>query len=258
MQRPIPWFPGPTTRADPVARAREANSPRSSGFVSGSRSRIDPRERRAMPAAVAQRAFTHPAPVSGAGTAGGSPADAVSLRRVFQADAFEEACASRIGLNADEVKLASDILMEAAPLMVGKHVVVADDAMVRSRSRNNSFTSPCFFSLSASLPKAPSGRPGADALGRRRPLAPTDIVRPSIIHRTPPSGRRARRSSPRESSARRRPHPSTPDRAGKGKRRALPPPTPPTDPTPSPRPSPTSSARSTSTAWTSSGACASS
>ena len=123
-----------------------------------------------MPAAVAQRAFTHPAPVSGAGTAGGSPADAVSLRRVFQADAFEEACASRIGLNADEVKLASDILMEAAPLMVGKHVVVADDAMVRSRSRNNSFTSPVFFFLSARLPKAPSGRPGADALGRRRPL----------------------------------------------------------------------------------------
>lgn len=131
-----------------------------------------------MPAAVAQRAFTHPAPVSGAGTAGGSPADAVSLRRVFQADAFEEACASRIGLNADEVKLASDILMEAAPLMVGKHVVVADDAMVRARSRNNSFTSPCFFSYPR-LPKAPSGRPGADALGRRRPLAPTDIA-PSI------------------------------------------------------------------------------
>lgn len=158
MQRPIPRFPGPTTRADPVARAREADSPRSSGFASGSRSRIDPRERRAMPAAVAQRAFTHPAPVSGAGTAGGSPADAVSLRRVFQADAFEEACASRIGLNADEVKLASDILMEAAPLMVGKHVVVADDAMVRSRSRNNSFTSPCFFSY-REAPKSAVGAP---------------------------------------------------------------------------------------------------
>ena len=38
-----------------------------------------------------------------------------------------------------------------------------------------------FFFLSARLPKAPSGRPGADALGRRRPLAPTDIV-PSIHH----------------------------------------------------------------------------
>ena len=92
-----------------------------------------------MPAAVAQRAFTHPAPVSGAGTAGGSPADAVSLRRVFQADAFEEACASRLGYDADEVKAASDILMEAAPLMVGKHVVVPDDSMVRAlASRNNS------------------------------------------------------------------------------------------------------------------------
>lgn len=236
MQRPIPRFPGPTTRADPVARAREADSPRSSGFASGSRSRIDPRERRAMPAAVAQRAFTHPAPVSGAGTAGGSPADAVSLRRVFQADAFEEACASRIGLNADEVKLASDILMEAAPLMVGKHVVVADDAMVRSRSRNNSFTSPCFFSYPRGSQKRRRGAPGRMPSVAAVLLHPLTSPRPSHIHRTPPSGRRARRSSPRESSARRRPHPSTPDRAGKGKRRALPPPTPPTDPTPSPRP----------------------
>ena len=89
-----------------------------------------------MPAAVAARPFPHPAPV--AGTAG-SPADALPLRRVFQADAFEEACASRLGYDADEVKAASDILMEAAPLMVGKHVVVPDDSMVRAlASRNNS------------------------------------------------------------------------------------------------------------------------
>ena len=188
-----------------------------------------------MPAAVAQRAFTHPAPVSGAGTAGGSPADAVSLRRVFQADAFEEACASRIGLNADEDKLASDILMEAAPLMVGKHVVVADDAMVRSRSRNNSFTSPCFFSYPRGSQKRRRGAPGRMPSVAAVLFDSPTSSRPSIINRTPPSGRRARRSSPRESSARRRPHPSTPDRAGKGKRRALPPPTP-RDPTPSPRP----------------------
>ena len=189
-----------------------------------------------MPAAVAQRAFTHPAPVSGAGTAGGSPADAVSLRRVFQADAFEEACASRIGLNADEVKLASDILMEAAPLMVGKHVVVADDAMVRARSRNNSFTSPCFFSYPRGSQKRRRGAPGRMPSVAAVLFDSPTSSRPSIINRTPPSGRRARRSSPRESSARRRPHPSTPDQAGKGKRRALPPPTPPTPPTPSPRP----------------------
>ena len=54
-----------------------------------------------MPAAVAARPFPHPAPV--AGTAG-SPADALPLRTVFRADAFEEACASRLGDDADEGK----------------------------------------------------------------------------------------------------------------------------------------------------------
>ena len=82
-----------------------------------------------MPAAVAARPFQHPAPVPGTA---GSPADALPLRVVCQADAFEEACASRLGYDADEVKAASDILMEAAPLMVGKHVVVPDDSMVRA------------------------------------------------------------------------------------------------------------------------------
>ena len=54
-------------------------------------------------------------------------------------DEILAACASRLGYDADEVKAASDILMEAAPLMVGKHVVVPDDSMVRAlASRNNS------------------------------------------------------------------------------------------------------------------------
>ena len=63
-----------------------------------------------MPAAVAARPFPQPAPV--AGTAG-SPADALPLRTVFRADAFEEACASRLGYEADEVSAALDHLQGA-------------------------------------------------------------------------------------------------------------------------------------------------
>lgn len=211
-----------------------------------------------MPAAVAARPFPHPAPV--AGTAG-SPADALPLRTVFRADAFEEACASRLGYEADEVKAASDILMEAAPLMVGKHVVVPDDSMVRAlASRNNSSPPSRFFSHSYPMPaKTPSAGAYRGASGARVPR-PASTRNASDVHfgpssprRTPRSGRRAPPSSPRESGARpSTPPPRLPDRAGKSARRHRPP-----RPTPSRR-SPTFSARSTSTAWISSGPCASS
>ena len=120
-----------------------------------------------MPAAVAARPFPHPAPV--AGTAG-SPADALPLRTVFRADAFEEACASRLGYEADEVKAASDILMEAAPLMVGKHVVVPDDSMVRAlASRNNSSPPSRFFFIPIRCLRDAKCRGVSGRLGGTRP-----------------------------------------------------------------------------------------
>ena len=120
-----------------------------------------------MPTAVAARPFPHPAPV--AGTAG-SPADALPLRTVFRADAFEEACASRLGYDADEVKAASDILMEAAPLMVGKHVVVPDDSMVRAlASRNNSSPPSRFFSFLSDACQDAERRGVSGRLGGTRP-----------------------------------------------------------------------------------------
>ena len=120
-----------------------------------------------MPAAVAARPFPHPAPV--AGTAG-SPADALPLRTVFRADAFEEACASRLGYDADEVKAASDILMEAAPLMVGKHVVVPDDSMVRAlASRNNSSPPSRFFFIPIRCRRDAKCRGVSGRLGGTRP-----------------------------------------------------------------------------------------